>query len=192
MTDAQLATLSQRGSQEAFEVLARRWDRPLYGYLRRMTGDEDAAKDLCQESLLRAYTNLHRLREPSNFKAWLHTIALNLCRDRSRSKFAREVGFDEVEIREPESAEDGPQEELERQDLVEIIHRMLARLPLEQRNAILLREFEGFSSQEIATITGAPAATVRSRIFYGLRALRRMLPEYGITPQHLRDGGTVQ
>jgi RNA polymerase sigma-70 factor (ECF subfamily) len=192
MTDAELAILSQRGSQQAFEVLARRWDRPLYGYLRRMLGDEDAAKDLCQESLLRAYTNLHRLREPSNFKAWLHTIALNLCRDRSRSKFTREVGFDEVEIREPESAEHGPQEELERQDLADIIHRMLARLPLEQRNAILLREFEGFSSQEIATITGAPAATVRSRIFHGLKALRSMLPEYGITPQHLRDGGTVQ
>jgi RNA polymerase sigma-70 factor (ECF subfamily) len=68
----------------------------------------------------------------------------------------------------------------------------LARIPLEQRNAILLREFEGFNSRQIAAITGVPAATVRSRIYYGLKTLRRLLPEHGVTPQHLRTGGTLQ
>jgi DNA-directed RNA polymerase specialized sigma24 family protein len=54
MTDAQLATLSQQGNREAFETLASRWNGPLFGYLRRLLGDEEAARDACQESLLRA------------------------------------------------------------------------------------------------------------------------------------------
>jgi RNA polymerase sigma-70 factor (ECF subfamily) len=192
MTDAQLATLSQQGNREAFETLASRWNGPLFGYLRRLLGDEEAARDACQESLLRAYTRLNSLREPGNFRAWLHTIALNLCRDRARSKTGREIGLDEVDTPEPQSVASGPLEELERQDLAEILRRVLARIPLEQRNAILLREFEGFNSRQIAAITGVPAATVRSRIYYGLKTLRRLLPEHGVTPQHLRTGGTLQ
>jgi RNA polymerase sigma-70 factor (ECF subfamily) len=192
MTDAQLATLSQQGNREAFGVLARRWDGPLYRYLHRVLGDPEAARDTCQEALLRAFANLDRLREPAHFKSWLHTIALNLCRDRGRSRTRREVGLDDVEMAEPLSEDTSPLDEAARKDLSAVLHAVLARLPLEQRTAILLREFEGFTSQEIASVTGVPAATVRSRIFYGLKALRRMLPELGVTPDHLCDGGTEQ
>lgn len=188
MTDAQLAVLSQQGNREAFGMLARRWDGPLYRYLRRVLGDSEAARDTCQEALLRAYANLHRLREPSHFKAWLHTIALNLCRDRGRSRAAREVALEDIDSVDPTAREDRA---LDRVDLATVLDRMLARLPLEQRTAILLREFEGFTSQEIATMSGVPAATIRSRIFYGLKTLRGMLPEYGLTPEHLGHGGTA-
>jgi len=194
MTDAQLASLSQQGSREAFGVLADRWNRPLYRFLNRVLGDEEAARDTCQEALLKAYVNLDRLREPDRFKSWLHAIALNLCRDRGRSarfRALREVGLDDAEPLEPVSEEASPHDEAERRDVGEVLVRMLARLPMDQRTAIVLREYQGFSSSEIATLTGVPAATVRSRIFYGLKALRRLLPEHGVTPAHLDDGGTV-
>jgi RNA polymerase sigma-70 factor (ECF subfamily) len=63
---------------------------------------------------------------------------------------------------------------------------------MEQRTAILLRELEGLTSTEIAEVSGVPAATVRSRIFYGLKSLRAMLPEYGLTSQHRATGGTTK
>jgi RNA polymerase sigma-70 factor (ECF subfamily) len=192
MTDTQLAALSQQGNREAFGVLAGRWDGPLYGFLRRVLGDEELARDACQEALLRAYVKLPSLREPAAFKTWLHTIALNLCRDRGRSPGLREVALDHAIADEPPSGDASPFDRAQHENLATVLHRVLAQLPIEQRSAIVLREFEGFTSQEIATMTGVPAATVRSRIFYGLRALRKMLPEFGITPTHLSDGGTVQ
>lgn len=192
MTDAQLAALSQQGNREAFGVLAGRWDGPLYGFLRRVLGDDELARDACQEALLRAYVKLPSLRDPAAFKTWLHTIAVNLCRDRGRSPVLREVALDRVMGEEPRSGEASPFDQVQHDSMATLLHRLLARLPIEQRSAIVLREFEGFTSSEIATMTGVPAATVRSRIFYGLKALRKMLPEYGITEAHLSDGGTVQ
>jgi RNA polymerase sigma-70 factor (ECF subfamily) len=192
MTDAQLAALSQQGNRDAFGVLASRWDGPLYGFLRRVLGDEELARDACQEALLRAYVKLPSLREPAAFKTWLHAIALNLCRDRGRSPAQREVALDLAVVDEPPAAGASPFDEAQHENLASVLNRVLARLPIEQRSAIVLREFEGFTSQEIAAMTGVPAATVRSRIFYGLKALRAMLPEYGITRAHLTDGGAVQ
>jgi len=152
----------------------------------------DRLRDACQEALLRAYVKLPSLREPAAFKTWLHTIALNLCRDRGRSPALREVALDQVMADEPPSADASPFDRAQHESLAAVLQQALARLPIEQRSAIVLREFEGFTSQEIATMTGVPAATVRSRIFYGLKALRRVLPEYGISPTHASDGGTVQ
>lgn len=192
MTDAQLAALSQQGNRDAFGVLASRWDGPLYGFLRRVLGDEELARDACQETLLRAYIKLPSLREPAAFKSWLHTIALNLCRDRGRSPVLREVALDHAMPDEPTARDASPFEQVHHDDLASALRRLLARLPIEQRSAIVLREFEGFTSQEIASMTGVPAATVRSRIFYGLKALRSMLPEYGITQDELDNEGNMQ
>ena len=86
MTDAQLATLSREGDREAFGLLASRWDRRLFGFLHRLLGDEASAREACQEALLKAYRNIGRLRRPEHFKAWIHQIAINLCRDRGRSQ----------------------------------------------------------------------------------------------------------
>jgi len=194
ITDAQLARLSQHGDRQAFGHLARRWDSRLFRFLNRLLGDEEEARDACQEAMLKAYQNIGRLRQPENFKAWLHQIALNLCRDRGRSAQVQPlVALDddnEPEAVDPPAAAPTPLEHAERADLAAVLGQVLARLPLEQRGAILLREIQGFNSQEIATITGVPATTVRSRIFYGLRALRRMLPEYGVTETILEQGGT--
>ncbi len=190
MTDAQLALLSQRGDRRAFSLLARRWDRGLYRFVRRMVGDAEEARDVCQETLLKAYLNIGRLREPEHFKSWLHQIGLNLCRDRGglhRDGKGLEIApLEESDAENRPAPLPSPLQEAERADLAAILEQALARLPEDQRTAILLGEVEGFTSQEIARITGGSASTIRSRIFYGLKALRRMLPEYGITEEHLK------
>jgi RNA polymerase sigma-70 factor (ECF subfamily) len=185
MTDSQLIVLSQEGSRRAFDQLARRQQGGLYRFLRRLLGDDEAARDACQETLLKAFLNVSRLREPRHFRSWIHQIAVNLCRDRGRS--ARRDP--QVPLPEPERCQVA-----DRQvpvDLSLVLRQVLDRLPLEQRTAILLREVQGFNSEEIARITGVPAATVRSRIYYGLRALRGMLPEYGVRGERrFGEGGT--
>lgn len=195
MSDTQLTVLSQEGSRQAFGLLAQRQQGALYRFLRRLLGDEEEARDACQETLFRAFLNLNRLREPRHFKSWIHQIALNLCRDRGRSAMRDAAGPGRVVTDHGGEALDaaaaaGTLAEGERTDLSLVLRQVLNRIPLEQRTAILLREVQGFTSEEIARITGAPAATVRSRIYYGLRALRKMLPEYGVAGRQFGEGGT--
>jgi RNA polymerase sigma-70 factor, ECF subfamily len=188
MTDGELVVLSRQGSREAFGVLVGRWNPRLFRFLLRSLGDEEAARDTCQETLLRAWINLGRLREPEHFKTWLHSIALNLCRDRGRRSERREVALGDAAALDGASVEaGGVLRESERRDGVLLLETVLARLPMEQRTAIVLRELEGFTSVEIAAMTGVPAATIRSRIYYGLKALRRMVPVGGGS---VLEGGT--
>jgi RNA polymerase sigma-70 factor (ECF subfamily) len=194
MSDAQLAVLSQSGDRQAFTVLARRWERRLYHFLHRSLGDREEARDTCQEALLRAFVSIQTLREPEHFATWLHRIAVNVGRDRSRSQKRHDlrlVGLDDEPVTELAADEVSPHERAERAQVAARLRRVLALLPEEQRTAILLHEIEGFTSQEISSITGVPATTVRSRIFYGLKALRRMLPEHGLAPAPA-EGGTGQ
>ncbi len=194
MSDTQLTVLSQEGSRRAFGLLAKRQQGALFRFLRRLLGDDEEARDACQETLLKAFLNVGRLREPRHFRSWIHQIALNLCRDRGRGnmKAAKVVrplphtGGGELDA----AAAAGSLAEGQRADLSLVLREALGRLPLEQRTAILLREVQGFNSEEIARITGVPAGTVRSRIYYGLRALRGMLPEYGVAGRPFGEGGT--
>ena len=182
--DAELVILSQQGDAEAFGQLARRWQAALFHFARRLLGNGDDARDVCQETLLRAYQNLPRLRDPAKFKAWVHLITLNLCRDRLRSPRARV----ESEAFEEETIGDAgrfappvtPVRVVDGARLAEALNAVLARISPEQRAAILLREYQGFTTEEIAEMTGVPTATVRTRIFYGFRAVRQLLLERGI------------
>lgn len=194
-SDAELAALCQQGNPEAFNRLAQRWDAALFRFVRRMLGNDEDARDTCQEALLKAYLSIGRLRDPAKFVAWLHHIALNLCRDRHRAgKVRTEQSYEEGESDEARVVEAAAQAErpdrlAEQSSLAQTLNRILDRLPLEQRTAILLREYQGFSSEEIAQITGVPATTVRTRIFYGLRSMKKMLPQHGISETILHHGG---
>ncbi|MFH1143954.1 MAG: RNA polymerase sigma factor [Candidatus Eisenbacteria bacterium] len=186
MTDAELVTLSQQGDLRAFNELAGRANDGLYRFVRRMLGNSEDARDLSQEALIKAYVNIGRLRDPEKFAAWLHHIALNLCRDWHRAAHSRPVlqSFEgdlgpESEASLASGRDASFEPVLERERVLGTLQGLLERLSLEQRTAILLREYQGFTSQEIAEITGVPAATVRTRIFYGLKAIRGMLDERG-------------
>ncbi len=182
MTDEQLVTLTQQGNVRAFNSLSARWESSLYRFAFRTLGNSEDARDVCQDALLKAYTNIRRLREGSKFKSWVHHIALNLCRDRFRGSAgkAQTRSFEEQGVDEARFAiETGVREDPEKSTLVRAVEQALAVLPREQRDAIILREYHGFTSEEIGEITGVPAATVRSRIFYGLRSARETLRRRG-------------
>ena len=178
ITDVQLVERSRQGDRRAFEHLARRRQGPLLAFLRHTLGNDEDAREVCQETLLKAFLGIGTLREPERLNAWLHRIAVNLCRDRQRAARSRpssDVSLDETEACELPSPAPDPEALAELSRRARLVRSALARLSVDQRTAIVLREFQGFTSSEIAAITGVPAATVRSRVFYGLKALANML-----------------
>ncbi len=188
LSDGELVARSQAGDARAFNSLVGRWESTLYAFVRRTLGDSEDARDVCQETLVKAHSNIQRLRDGEKFKSWIHHIALNLCRDRFRSAKGRaemvsldESGADELEHSGGLSASNRLDADMERASAQDLLAKVLGRLPEEQRASILLREYQGFTSEEIGDIMGVPAATVRTRIYYGLRSLRRELDERGLT-----------
>lgn len=183
MTDAELVTLTKEGNLNAFNQLAGRWESSLYGFTRRTLGNAEDARDVCQEALVKAFQNIARLRDGGKFKSWVHYIALNLCRDRFRSPRSKAelLSFDESTIEDAPALGAEPADALAEQSVLsDVLHSVLEELPQEQRSSILLREFQGFTSEEIGEMMGVPAATVRTRIYYGLKTMRRVLEERGI------------
>jgi RNA polymerase sigma-70 factor (ECF subfamily) len=187
LSDAQLVTMTQEGNLEAFNKLTTRWEESIYRFVLRVLGNQEDARDICQEALVKAYTNIGRLRDGQKFKAWIHHIALNLCRDRFRSASARaevrsyeDEGPDEMRLATDRAGELSPEAHVTRERMFEILQQVFQEIPVEQRSALLLREYHGFTSEEISEITGVPAATVRTRIFYGLKAVRKRMAKRGI------------
>lgn len=181
------------GDPEAFARLAHRWRGSLVRWGYRLARNRDDAEDICQETLAKAYRSLDHLSDPGKFGVWIHRIALNVYQDRQRWERSRPtVSLEEMAERgEGVSLLDrlaqrsggwvegpalrSPADELEDLELRRLLQRALDQLPEEQREAIVLREFQGFSTAEISEITGVPTATVRTRIFYGLRKLQQIL-----------------
>ena len=187
-TDEELVARSIRGDAESFNQLILRWERPIYALAYRVIGREEDARDVCQETFLRAYRALPGFKGQAKFSSWLYRIALNLCHDWVRKQ--RRVPMMQVpEGMDPtELAADGqPAESIEdlvyRKELGEAVVEAMTLLPEEQRTAIVLKEYHGMTFQEIAELQGCPLSTVKTRVYQGLSVLRRHLEKRGMAPQ---------
>ena len=184
-TDEELVARSIGGDADSFNELIHRWERPIYVLAYRQIGREEDARDVCQETFLRAYRALSGFRGQAKFSSWLYRIALNLCRDWMRRERRTPV------VQAPEDmdvldliAARGPSESMEdlvaRHDLTRAVERAMALLPDEQRTAIVLKEYHGLTFQEIADLLGCPLSTVKTRLYQGLTVLRRELARTGL------------
>ncbi len=173
-----------RGDDSAFDELARRYERALYSHAYRLVANSAQAEDAVQDAFLLAYRGRAGFRGGS-FKAWLFRILTNRCLDLLRDAKRRAAvplgpTGDEQDAR-PEIAHAGPSvEELaEASELLEHVEEALARVPVEQRLAVLLRDVEGFDYDEIARITNTELGTVKSRIHRGRLVVRDHLVARG-------------
>ena len=185
-TDEELVARTIGGDADSFNELIHRWERPIYALAYRQIGREEDARDVCQDTFLRAYRALHGFRGQAKFSSWLYRIALNLCRDWMRRERRTPVVqapedmdlMDLAAAREPsESIED----RVGRHDLTRAVERAMALLPEEQRTAIVLKEYQGLTFQEIADLLGCPLSTVKTRLYQGLTVLRRELARAGVS-----------
>jgi RNA polymerase sigma-70 factor (ECF subfamily) len=189
LTDEELLMSVQSGDTNSLGVLVGRWERPLYRFVYRMTPRPEDASDICQETFLRVLDKAHRFKRGSRFSTWMYQIALNLCRDQKRRKRRwKRVVDDRKEVderyhaapRDGSSAPD-PWRNVERQEKNQAVLKALEQIPDEQREVLILKEFEGLKFKEIALILDCPESTVKSRMYYGLNGLRTVLARRGIT-----------
>lgn len=174
--DEQDYAQAREGDRVALAGLVARYHAPLLKFLTRMTGQEQTAEDLLQETFIRLLT--YRGAAPERFRPWIYQIARNLARDTFRSSaFRRETEGLPDEAHGSEWSVDPP--DIEHLALQSSAHQqvsaLLQNLPASQREVIILRFYQELSLNEISTITGAPIGTVKSRLFHGLRRARRIL-----------------
>jgi RNA polymerase sigma-70 factor (ECF subfamily) len=178
--EEQLVAEAQRGSIDAFNRLVRLHERQVYNVALRMVSQADAAEDVTQDTFLLAYRSLHQFRG-GLFRAWLLRIATNRCYDELRRRQRRPAdSFEELAF-EPRpqwttlSRNEEPQEQAERLELARALQIALDQLQDDQRIVVILSDVQGYSYDEIATITNVSLGTVKSRLSRGRGRLRDIL-----------------
>jgi RNA polymerase sigma-70 factor (ECF subfamily) len=188
-TDEELVARSIGGDLDSFNQLVVRWERPIYALAYRVIGREEDARDVCQETFLRAFRAIRGFRGQAKFSSWLYRITLNLCRDWMRRERRAPIaqapeGVDLIELAAERGVGETVEDLISRRELTQAVARAMAGLPEEQRTAIILKEYHGLTFQEIADLIDCPLSTVKTRLYQGLTVLRRQLAQAGIEHGH--------
>lgn len=183
-TDEELVAAFQAGDASAFDHLVHRWDRRIHGAIYRVVGANEDVRDLCQEAFLKAYRGLGTFKREARFSSWLYQIALNVCRDRLRRCRGRTaVSLDDID-RAPDgglpATSPSPLELVEARDLSRLVERAMATLSAEEREVVILKEYQGLTFPEIAETLSVPLSTVKTRLYRGLAQLRHRLEREGV------------
>jgi len=191
LSDAELVVLCQQNDQSAFEVLVKRHQRTVYGMLMKLAPDWTDTADLAQESFIRIWKGINKLQNPRAFKSWVIQIVTHLFYDELRKRPRRTpvlsldqamYGEDESEAvtRDIADPSAGPEELMQRKDLDSMVQSAIASLPRQFRTAIVLRELEDLSYDEIAHLTNTDIGTVKSRISRARTKVQQILrPQFG-------------
>jgi RNA polymerase sigma-70 factor, ECF subfamily len=185
-TDEELVARSMGGDLDSFNQLVLRWERPIYALAYRVIGREEDARDVCQETFLRAFRALGGFKGQAKFSSWLYRITLNLCRDWIRRERRQPImptpeGVDLVELAGEAEPSESIEELVARKEIGAAVAKAMALLPEEQRTAIVLKEYHGMTFQEIADTLNCPLSTVKTRLYQGLTVLRRQLERSNVT-----------
>jgi RNA polymerase sigma-70 factor (ECF subfamily) len=182
-TDEELVEACQAGEASAFDVLVARWEDRIRGAAFRFLGSEEEARDVAQEAYLKAYRSLAGFKREARFSSWLYQIATNLCRDRLRRRKTRAtVSLEELEQTGPVMVETRPgaHDRLLQMDLARTVRRAVEALPDEQREVVILKEYQDLTFLEIAQALEVPVSTVKTRLYRGLGQLRLRLEREGV------------
>lgn len=171
-SDQLLVRLAQGGSEAAFNALVLRYRRPLVRQVLAMVRDSTEAEDVVQDALMSAFSSLGSFRGDSSFFTWLYRIAINAAKHswtRSTRRFPSFSDISDADDREGAKEEseidmETPESVLEGKQILRTLSDVIDRLPAEQQEALMLRELDGLSYEQIATAMHCPVGTVRSRV----------------------------
>lgn len=161
--DRDLIAKARRGDVEAYNLLVSRWERRVFNYLLRLVRNREDAMDVSQDVFLKTYQNLPKLEDPAKFAGWLFRIAHN----EAFSLLRRRKPEGELPL---ETGRVGPG--LQQLELSVAVESAMARLHEDQREAVLLKVYQGFKFDEMAEILGCPVSTVKSRLYTALDLLK--------------------
>jgi RNA polymerase sigma-70 factor (ECF subfamily) len=181
-TDHELVRRVQAGDQTAFNLLVLKYQHRVLKLVGRFVNDQAEAEDVAQEAFLKAYRALASFRGDSAFYTWLYRIAINTAKNALVSQRRRPVDFD-LDLQDPEQYDrhaklreaDTPEGVLLTDEIRAVVEEAMEQLPEDLRTAIVLRELEGLSYEEIAEAMDCPVGTVRSRIFRAREAIDKKL-----------------
>lgn len=191
--DQQLVVRAQAGDKRAFELLVIKYQRKVERLLSRLIRDQAEIEDVTQEAFIKAYRALANFRGDSAFYTWLYRIAVNTAKNYLMSQGRRAPTSTGYDAEEAEGFEDAtglrdiatPEAQLMSKQIAQIVNQTIDKLPEELKTAIMLREIDGLSYEEIAQIMECPIGTVRSRIFRAREAVAEQLrPQMGTSKDH--------
>ncbi|MAK55017.1 MAG: RNA polymerase sigma factor RpoE [Pusillimonas sp.] len=181
--DAELVARVQRGDKRAYDLLVLKYQRKIMRLLSRMIREPSEVEDVAQEAFIKAYRALPQFRGDSAFYTWLYRIAINTARNWQASSQRRPMSSSIVSNEDDETFDQidnltdisTPESVLASRQVVSTVNAAIDALPEELRTAIVLREIEGMSYEDIAQTMGCPIGTVRSRIFRAREAIAAQL-----------------
>ena len=181
--DQQLVERVQRGDKQAFDLLVSKYQRKLGRLVSRFVRDPAEAEDVTQDAFIKAYRALPSFRGESAFYTWLYRIGINTAKNHLLANKRRAPTSTPFDTEEAESFEEAgllhevstPENELMSKQVVDVVQASLQQLPEDLRSALTLREIEGLSYEEIASVMNCPVGTVRSRIFRAREAVAENL-----------------
>jgi len=180
-----LVVRARAGEADAFEALYRAYQGGIYTFIWSQVREPELAADLTQDTFVRAWESLPRLRQAGAFRGWLYRIARNLVRDEVRSGHARLetvasalAGDGDPGLHEPAAESDGPEDVLVTKEMKGEVWRALESLTPEQREAVVMHHMQGMGTSEIAKVMGVRPGTVMSRLARARDALRKQLSGY--------------
>lgn len=176
---------ARQGDQNAQGKLVQLWYKRIYNFGYKFFMDHDMAMEVSQKTFISMCKNLNALQDNARFKSWLYKIAVNYCREEARKiKGSRALSFDVVWNSEAENSpnwessshrNDNPERQLQQTELSDILQSALHELNDEQREVVIMKEYEGLKFREIAEVLNISENTVKSRMYYGLDGLRKIL-----------------
>ncbi len=202
-SDEQLMLAFKSGDARAFATLVQRHRGPVYNFILRFVGHRQRAEDVLQETWLKVIRNSREWHPAARFTTWLYTVARNLCVDAARKEGFRKtesldapVPHEDADGRTvgdlvPDDSARTPDDAAHHARLRPLLSQAVQRLPMDQREVFLLREYQGLGFKEIAEITGVNENTVKSRMRYALEGLRRTLNELGVVQETQTTKGNV-
>jgi RNA polymerase sigma-70 factor (ECF subfamily) len=181
--DAELVARVQKGDKRAFDLLVLKYQRKIMRLLSRMIRDPGEVEDVAQEAFIKAYRAIGQFRGDSAFYTWLYRIAINTARNWQASNSRRPSSPNVIETQDGETFNQidnltdisTPESVVASREIVETVNQAIGALPEDLRTAIVLREIEGMSYEDIAQTMNCPIGTVRSRIFRAREAIAAQL-----------------
>lgn len=176
--DEDLVLKVQQGDKKSYDLLVLKYQHRIIQLVNRYVKDPSEAQDVAQEAFIKAYRALGGFRGDSAFYTWLYRIAINTAKNYLVARTRRSSDY-EVDIQDAEAFENAPQLQgmdtperlLISQEIIDTIKTAIEKLPEDMRIAIILREFEGMSYEEIAETMDCPVGTIRSRLFRAREAI---------------------
>lgn len=192
-SDALIAR-AREGDKHAQGRLVQLWYKRIYNFGYKFFFDHDLAMEVAQKTFISMHRNLHALQETGRFKSWLYTIAVNFCREelRKRKGGVKAMSLHDLKAGEGEDSyrweasghrHENPDRQLRLAELSDLLQSCLLELSVEQREVVIMKEYEGLKFREIAEALNISENTVKSRMYYGLEGLKKILEKRNISKE---------